>query len=672
MRYVLFCLTTLFMVTQAWAGSQISRADWLNDAGTGQFITQVNGERQAAILLGTHFDVNVTGPIAEVTVTQRFKNQAQQFVAGTYVFPLPENAAIHGMEMIIGKRHISGEIHKKKVAKKIYQKAKQAGKRAGLVEQVRPNIFTTSVANIAPGETIKITLHYLQVLDRDNSRFTLRLPMTITPRYAPDNPESYRFAAHQHDALPTSIQQTAAATRQMPDEQLRASVMIHLHPGLAASEPTSTTHQLSVVRHGKSYQVTLAGGSVPMDSNFAMSWTLLPQAGVAANFMTQTIDGQHYGLLMMMPPQPSSQHPDISREQLLVIDHSGSMSGARMRQARKGAVFALQHLTANDYFNVIVFNHDQRLLFPQPVKADDAHLRQAIHFVKNLQAGGGTRVMPALKLAFDQRHQAGTLRQIIFMTDAAVSNGAAILQLEHQRIGKARLFAVGIGGAVNSFLIRRMGEYGNGSSVTIRNAKDVVPEMRRLVSRIAHPAITDLQLQLPVDIDATLTPKQLPDLYLGEPLIVAMRLSHIPHQLVLTGKNPEPWKRVLHTDADKKRQGIARLWARNRIKDLMDQLIQGADESQIKPRITRIALQHQLISKYTSFVAVEQTPVRDTDQPLKDEKVQSRLPKDMQTSARGFPNTGLTTGLQFQLALILALLAVLIFLVGRRKQYASH
>jgi Ca-activated chloride channel family protein len=643
--------------------------DWrslANAAGSGQLLIHAEDGWCPGLLLGTDVAVTVTGPVAEVRLTQRFRNPSRTFAEGVYVYPLPADAALHGMKMVMGERVIRGEIHEKQEARHLYRQASAQGKRAALVEQLDPGVFTTSVANIPPGQVIEVTLTYTQVLQRDASTFTLRLPLTITPRYAPAQSEP------PSGLMPTSIQQAAQRTRQMPAVQLTAHVRVLLDPGLGITDLDSASHAIHVSQEGERYTIEPADGAFPMDRDFVLSWSLKPQAHTSASFLTQTRDGVHYGLLMMMPPQPRSGQQAVRKEQLLVIDHSGSMEGERIRQARKSLDYALHQLTPRDRFNVLAFNDATTRLFPQPVDATPENLQRALAFVDGIEAEGGTEILSALRTALEMERAPEYVHQVILATDAAVTNGQDILAMVHDKLGNARLFAVGIGDAPNAALLDGLARFGHGVAVMIADASQVNAAMQRLLQRISRPMLTNIQLHFPDGTSAQLAPGKIPDLYLGEPLMVAARLDRLPATVTITGNNPAPWQQVLRPDTDN-HEGVARLWAERRIDELLDDLTRGGDEAGLRAQVVDIALRHQLVTRYTSFVAVDEKVLRKEGEPLDSDTIQPRLPQDMQTARRGFPDTALPTWHELGMAGIFALLACLLLLLAQwLKTGAQH
>lgn len=673
----MFRITTIVMLV-LFSGPALAdeQVDWLNDAKTGQFLVHSSdGGWESALLLNTEAEIEVNGPVAEVTITQHFSNRNRAFAEGIYVYPLPDNAAIHGMDMIVGQRRIQGEIHERKQAREIYQKAKKKGQRTSLVEQERPNVFTTSVANIAAGEQVSVELRYTQVLDRDGREFSLRLPLTMTPRYETPDPERYHSldrvknidGQDNSGSFPTDIARTAFRTARLPDDAQQVSINARINAGLPLTHLVSRSHDIRTNHNDGDYNLTLAQDSVPMNRDFRLSWKLAPGADSAAAFFTETVGGEHYGLLLMMPPEPAAERKGVRKEQILVIDQSGSMRGERMKQARQSLLHALRRLDPRDRFNVVAFNNNTHTLFPEPVRASRDHVSQARDYVAGLDAGGGTEMLPAMKTALDMPTEPEFLRQIIFVTDGAIANEHAVLDAIHEKLDDARLFPVGIGAAPNGFLLRRLARFGRGTHSYIQDAGEVSATMKRLLDRIARPMLRDIRVELPEGIQGSFSPKKIPDLYQGEPVVATVKLDALPETVTVRGRNPQPWSREIRVHPDEPDHGVASLWARDRIGVLMDELTRGADKQTIRPQVVDIALQHELVSRFTSFVAVERKRTRREGESLETDKITPRLPSDMAKTGRNFPDTALHTGAQLRLGLILVLAGLLVMIGLRRR-----
>lgn len=599
------------------------------------------------LVMDTDVDLRVRGLIAEVRLRQRFRNDSGQWQEGRYLLPLPENAAVDTLTVRIGERRIEGEIREKDEARKVYEQAAARGQRAGLVEQSRPNLFRTAIANIAPDEEVEVELRYWQPVDFRDGVFALGLPLTLTPRYTPGHCEGCDPPAESLPASAAADQGFALALP--PTVALRAVI----EAGVSLQRVHSPSHAIRVHGHGEHWQVELAELVEASDRDFLLRWEPEPSASPRSAVFTEQVDGEHYALLMLVPPTlPAAPLP---RELILVIDNSGSMHGTAMEQAKVAADLALARLRPGDRFNVIRFDHTLEALYPQPVAAEPGALAEARMFVRRLRAEGGTELLPALRRAFAGQPPPGFLRQVVLATDAAIGNEQQVLRAIEQERGSARLFPVGIGSAPNGYFLRKAAELGRGSQVLIRDVGDVAARMHELLARLDRPAMRDIRVAWPGSAEGY--PRQAPDLYQGEALQVVARLAQPTGIAQVSGLTPQPWGRSLALQRKDGRDapGVARLWARARIESLEDALRRGADEREIRPQILDTALRHRLLSRYTSLVVVERTPARPAQAGLASTQIANAMPAGSLAFAQG--STGWP--LSLLLAAALALLGLL-------------
>ena len=395
----------------------------------GLFLKGSSGDG-AAPLLATEVEIRVTGHVARAKVTQRFGNPHPDWYEGVYVFPLPERAAVDRLRMTIGERVVEGEIREKEQAKKTYAAAKAEGRRAALLEQERPNIFTSSVANIGPGEEVRVEIEYQQTLHYDQGRYELRFPMVVGPRYIP---------AHMDAA--DAVRITPAVLR--PDElesiHNPVSLTVEVQAGVPIGGLRSPTHRIETGDCSGSACRAVLSGPVPANKDFVLDWALAPGAVPAAAALVETRGGRHFGLVMVVPPAQERRAALIPREAIFVIDTSGSMQGASIEQAREALELAIRRLGATDRFNVIEFNSHARALYPDARPATPDNVQRAVRWVRALRANGGTEMAKALDLALDGRETPGRVRQIVFLTDGAVGNEDQLLRMIRERLGDSSL-----------------------------------------------------------------------------------------------------------------------------------------------------------------------------------------------------------------------------------------
>src|SRR5210317_1353817 len=653
-----------------------------NQAQAGSLLWKMAEGYSTATTINTDVDLKISGLVARVSIRQTFRNEGSEWVEGIYVFPLPDRAAVDQMRLHIGDRFIEGEIREKERARKEYEEAKRSGKRTSLVQQQRANLFTTSVANVAPGELVVVEIEYLEDLRYEDGRFSIRVPMTLTPRYIPGQalpdrqgsgwaPDTDRVT---DASLITPPQVTASKNH-------RIALTADINAGMPLEIIASRYHPVSVTENGGRYTVSLDGAVTVMDHDFELVWRPVASAEPRAMAFTETIDGKPFHLLMVMPPDFDDAPPvTVPRETIFIIDTSGSMHGVSISQAKRAVQLAIQALKPGDLFNVIEFNSHTTALFPHSMQASNINVGNALSFVKQLQADGGTEMRPALNLAMEAPLQETHLRQIVFITDGSVGYEDEMFSMIEQKLGGARLFTVGIGSAPNSLFMRKAAEAGRGSYTFISALHEVREKMDALFAKLEHPQVTDIDVQWPSGVLVDTYPSTVPDLYLGEPITVKARASGAfrPGDAVrITGNAVNGgWTTELALDEMTRGEGVAALWARARIGELMDQERRGGDAEALRAGILETALTHHLVSKYTSLIAVDKTPVRPSGDPLSSEQVPNLMPYGQNVNAIfGFPATA-TSAPAMRIMGAAWLLAAFLFVVmlrtGRRRYHGRR
>jgi Ca-activated chloride channel family protein len=606
----------------------------LGDAEQGSLLlrTEREGVYLPAPILETEVHIRVAGLLARATVTQRFHNPTGEWLEGVYVFPLPDAAAVDGLRMIVGERIIEGKIEEREEAKRVYTEARAQGRKASLVEQERPNIFTTSVANIGPEEDVEIVIEYQEDLHYQGGRFELRFPMVVGPRFIPgaEGIEGFDGTGWGRN------------TRQAPDAERITPPVLHpdlgpvnpvrirvdLDAGVPLSVVSSPSHPIRLEKRDASrWLVELEEGTVAADRDFVLEWepeaAQLPRAAL----FTEERRGDHYALLMVMPPQgEGAPRSRLSREAIFVIDTSGSMHGTSIEQARSALLLALDRLQPDDWFNVIQFNSATEALFPASVRAHRGAVEEAQHYVKRLAAEGGTQMLPALREALGGSDAGGAVRQVIFITDGNVGNEGQLFSYLKQNLGASRLFTVGIGSAPNSHFMRRAARFGRGTFTHIGSPREVSSRMRELFAKLESPVLRDIRVAWG-DSRNESWPEPIPDLYLGEPIVVVARLPEPGGEVVLSGeRDRDPWELRFGMVGGAKETGIDKLWARRKIAALMDSLAEGADAGAVRREITELGIRHHLVSKYTSLVAVDVTPTAPPEVTAETRRLPVNLP----------------------------------------------
>ena len=601
------------------------------EAGTLLVRTSDHGQLRPMPTLATDVNINVTGMIARSTVTQHFGNPTDQWLEGIYVFPLSESAAVDTLLMKIGERVIIGEIEERVKAKKIYEEAKKAGKKASLLEQERPNIFTTSVANIGPGEVVSITIEYQEDLRYSQGEFSLRFPMVVGPRYIPGTQTITGFSGTGWSEDTNQVPDASRITPPVADPSKGpinpVSIRVHIDAGFPI-HVNSPSHDIQVTQDLSGTLIALEEQTVPADSDFVLEWR--PRVGDAPNaaLFSDVFQGDTYALLMLMPPSdPDATVERLPRETIFVIDTSGSMDGTSIRQAKEALRLALRRLAPEDSFNLIQFNSTASRLHTSSQPATQKNIDRAVRYVNNLDAGGGTEMMDALRFALRQTAEINKVRQVIFITDGEVGNESALFSYIKKNLGRSRLFTVGIGSAPNSHFMTKAAEYGSGSFTYIGSTTEVQRKMGELFSKLESPVLSQIVIDWKGQ-KAEHWPKYIPDLYLGEPVVIAAKLPKLGADVGIHGwRGGKPWAVDFKLEGGSTHAGIDRLFARRKIDSLNSRLLDGADADAVRAEIVAIGLNHHLVTKHTSLVAVEQVVSRPQDQSLKSSALPTNLPK---------------------------------------------
>jgi Ca-activated chloride channel family protein len=628
---VIYLLGVITLVLLSWCSPVSANPEpdtSLDDIRGGQllFAGIQQGTFTKAPLLAMDADITISGIVAKTVLQQTFTNNTEDWAEALYVFPLPEESAVDLLEMHIGKRVIKGIIQEKQQAEKTYAKARKEGKKATLLSQQRPNMFSTAVANIAPGETIVITLGYQQIVQRRDKVFSLRFPMVVGPRY-----HSGTCSTSDPATMPSNTIQVNYAEKQslpvLPYLHSKTdlhpiTLHVNLAPGMETSRVASLYHGIFTTRKPDDSYDIIFSGKVKADRDFVLEWEAKETAHPVVSLFTEKQGEKQFFLLMVMPPQQKLR-PPLPRETIFILDTSGSMGGASIRQAKKALQMAVSRIRPEDRFNIIEFNSTTTRLFTAAKPGAPNNLAQAVNFIDKLEAGGGTEIYPALAMALDGKHNHERIRQVVFLTDGCVDNEESLFSLIKQKLGDSRLFTIGIGSAPNSYFMTRAAAMGRGSFTFIGSTGEVQEKMAALFTMLEQPSITDLHFTGNAPLE--MLPSPLPDLYQGEPLLALIQADSNAQSFELSGilANRRKWNVRLNTHSFISRPGIATLWARKKIRTLMDSLAVANNQENVRKEVTALALANHLVSNYTSLVAVEEqiskpenAPLHRTRQPL--------------------------------------------------------
>ena len=669
-----FSVSVIGFVAWLWCAPPASARESLETrSGTLYLKSAPDSEAYEALRLATTMHAQVTGNVARVHVTQKFSNTGSDWVEGLYVFPLSADAAVDELLMSVGDRTIRGEIQEKAKAQTAYRQARSAGKQASIVDQERPNMFTTAVANIAPNSTVSIEITYLETIPYRDSRYTLRLPLAITPRYTPGadlDPAAPLAAANA--AVANATTGASATPERVTAARQNVDITVELAAGFSVGSISSQHHAVEVNDDVLGKRIHLNGRQIAADHDFELVWTPAVADDVEAAAFAEKVGDDTFALVVLTPPNTAGEAIQ-PREVTFIIDTSGSMQGPSIEQARTALQLGIDRLKPGDRFNIIRFASDYSSLFsgPEPVTAS-ARL-QAGQFILDLRADGGTEMRAPLERALSAAPKAEFLPQIVFITDGSVGNEAELVALIHARIGAARLFTVGIGAAPNSYFLQQAAAAGRGSYTFIAERDQVASRMQDLFLKLERPALVDLKVVWPDDLAADMAAPMPGDVYAGDPLVILARLPQSPSgSLTLSGRiRGRDWVHRVQIARVGEQSGLSKLWARERIADWSRRLQFGGDREQLRTSILDLALEHHLVSEFTSLVAIDDVVVRPPGSAGHVEQPPTSAPAGSYWATTGFAKTATPAGLLLDWGLLCITFGGLLWWVRVRRGMAA-
>ena len=560
-------------------------------------------------LKSTKVDARIVGPIADVRVVQRYRNEGQRAIEARYVFPGSTQAAVHAMTVRLGDRVLQATIREKQRAKLEYETAKKEGKTAALLDQHRPNVFQMNVANILPGDEVQVELRYTELLLPTERRYRFVYPTVVGPRY--------------HVARSEGGSSSSPATSHLPEGKASNTAFdmtVFFASPLPVHEIASSSHRIEVKGESSTQaEVALADEGAPGNNrDFILEYAISGTATVGGLTLYPGKSGEdNYFLALVEPPQAIATAQINPREYVFVVDISGSMHGFPLDTTKALLRHLIGNLRASDSFNVMLFSGSNRMLSDEPVPATRANVERAIATIDNIRASGSTEIVPALERIAALPKNPEVARTVIVVTDGYVTVEDRVFQLVRQNLGNSNVFAFGIGSSVNRHLIEGIARAGQGEPFIVTKPQFAQAQAERLRKMIDAPVLTAVRARFdgldvydtePARLDA------LPDVLGGRPVAIFGKWRGAPRgQLVLEGRAADSdWQQVLPVATpDGDAQALRLLWARRRIQQLSDEEALRGGSSQ-REAITTLGLQHSLLTQYTSFIAVDHI-VRNLD-----------------------------------------------------------
>lgn len=592
--------------------------------GSGALVCVPPGETEQVAVPLAHTDVKaaITGYIASVNVTQRYENPWATKIEAVYVFPLPANAAVSDFIMTVGDRRIRGVIREREQAQRMYLDARNQGKVASLLTQERPNVFTQRVANIEPGKRIDVDITYFHTVPCIDGYYEWALPMVVGPRFNPPGTKNPIAPGDATRVTGFGTQRATGVKYLRPSQRSGhdVSVAVEIDAGAPIEEIACRSHDVRVTRPSKrEATVTLAAHDSIPNRDLVLRYRVAGDAVRTAMF-TERVSGSSgvsggYFTLMIQPPARLESLARRPLEMIFVLDCSGSMNGAPLAKAKGAIRRAINRLDERDTFQIVRFSESASQMGPEPVLATRENVRRGLAHLESLTSEGGTVMLEGIRAALAFPHDDARLRFVCFMTDGYIGNEDEILTETHRLLGDARVFSFGVGQSVNRFLLDSLAKAGRGGATYVTLDDDGAGAMDAFMERIAHPALTDIEIDWGDAYVSEVYPRSIPDLFVGRPVVITGRYEgDAPEGVRISGRVPGDasadgrWRRAtMAVDADraaKRRDGVSKVWARMKIADLADRATRRPT-SDIAGQVLATALQHSLMSPYTAFLAVD-------------------------------------------------------------------
>ncbi|HSQ85815.1 MAG TPA: VIT domain-containing protein [Desulfobacterales bacterium] len=559
-------------------------------------------------LKSTHAKVYISGVIANVNVTQVYKNEGKKPIEAIYVFPASTKAAVYGMKMTIGERTITAKIREREQARHEYNQAKQAGKSASLLEQHRPNVFQMNVANILPSDVIKVELKYTELLIPTDKVYEFVYPTVVGPRYVDQasdetgSAETWTSNPYLHQGEPPTY---------------RFNMSVHIAAGLPIKDIVCASHKTLIDYKGPSFA---AINLDPAENNggnrdFVLKYRLAGNK-IQTGLLLSEEENEKFFLLMMQPPQKVKKSQIPNREYIFIVDVSGSMHGFPLNISKKLLKDLISNLRPTDRFNVLLFAGGSQLMAEQSLPATSQNIALAINTIERQRGGGSTRLLPALQKALSLSKMEGFSRSMVIVTDGYVSVEAEVFDLMRNNLGDANMFAFGIGSSVNRHLIEGMARIGMGEPFVITKPDQALTTANKFRKLIESPVLTGINVDFGKFKAYDVEPPSIPDVMADRPVIIFGKWHGSPlGSISLHGYNGKH-RFLKKIDVSKiktleSNTALRYLWARHKIALLTDYNRLNKQDERVK-EVTNLGLTYNLLTAYTSFVAVD-TQIRVQD-----------------------------------------------------------
>lgn len=574
------------------------------------FVKSDNPNLDQLPLKATSADVTIAGVIANVSVVQEYANEGKNPIEAIYVFPASTRAAVYSMKMTIGERTIVAKISEREQARRDYETAKQEGKSASLLEQERPNVFQMNVANIMPGDRIKVELNYTELLIPEDGVYEFMYPTVVGPRYS-NQPAVTAPPREQWINNPY----THEGEKPLYDFNLKCT----LNAGLPVSDVICTSHKTDIKFDSPQDAIIRLLPEEKQGGNrdFILRYRLAGDK-IQSGILLYPGKDENFFLAMIQPPKQIRLSVVPPREYVFIVDVSGSMHGFPLDVSKKLLRDLIGNLRPTDRFNVLLFSGASNLFSETSVTANEENIKKAISFIDRQQGGGGTELLPALKRALSLTGTDGFARSFVIATDGYVDVEKQAFDLIRNNMNKANFFAFGIGSSVNRHIIEGMAHAGMGMPFVITNPGEAESTAQKFRKYIQNPVLTHITVSYDKFDAYDVEPLSIPDVFSERPVLIFGKYRGTPSgSIVLKGTNGEgKYETSLPVNTVKASEdnvALLYLWARERIRTLSDYVSTGYGGSdEYKPEIIKLGLKYNLLTSYTSFLAID-TDIRNNE-----------------------------------------------------------
>lgn len=566
------------------------------------FVQSENPETDRLPLKKTFANVNIAGVIADVTINQVYQNTGKNTLEAIYVFPASTRSAVYSMKMKIGEREIIAVIQEREKARQNYEAAKANGQTVSLLEQERPNVFRMNVANILPGDIIEVEMKYTELLIPESAIYKFVFPAVVGPRYAGDSDRT----SPQDDYWVNN-----PYLKEGKSSNYSFDIEVNISAGLPIRSLSSLSHNVTVTYQGKNKaQIrlndpeTFQGGK-----DFIVDYRLSGDR-IESGLILYEGEIENFFLAMVQPPKRVLREEIPPREFIFIVDVSGSMHGFPLDVSKQLMKNLLNDLRPDDRFNVLLFAGCSNLFSEESVPVNKENIVNAIGFINKQSGGGGTELLSALKRAMTLPQTEGYSRSFVIATDGYIRVEKETFEFMDRNLGEANFFTFGIGSSVNRYLIEGMAHVGRGKPFIVINEKEAEKKAAGFRKYVSTPVLTNIEISYNGFNAYDIEPLNVPDLLAERPVILfgkwkGSRTGSIEITGTSGGKKYSKTLKVSPVSSSNKNSAIKYLWAREKIRFLDDyQQVSGSDDD-IKEKVTALGLKYNLLTKYTSFIALD-------------------------------------------------------------------